>query len=559
MVTFAVRARHENLKLGQLHDFMVPAVPCPAVPPREFNLADLFELVADAIPHRLALVAGDARLTLRELDERTNRLARHWRSAGFEPGTKVAIYAWNRAEWVESFLAAFKARLIPINVNYRYVAHELQYVLDNADAEVVVFERSFAPVMGEILPDLPKVRELLVLEDGSHDTTVDAARYEDVLATSSPDRLGIERSADDLYFLYTGGTTGMPKGVMWRQEDIYFAALRGFNPDPIAKPEEITDRLMPDDFVPSALVAAPIMHGAAQWALLNLLYIGGTSVLYTSRGFDARELWSLAERERCLSVSLVGDAMARPLADALADPSFEVDVSGVRTIGSGGAVLSPAIKDQLRELLPGVTIADSFGASETGASGTNTGTDARRFVVSPEMNVLDDDLRAVAPGSGVIGRVARTGHIPLGYYKDDAKTEATFVVDADGRRWVVPGDFGTVESDGSIQLLGRGSQCINTGGEKVYPEEVEEALKSHPAVFDALVVGVPDDRFTERIAAVVAPRPGMEPTLEQLREHCRRTIAGYKVPRQLTLVDAIKRQPSGKADYRWAKETALAS
>jgi 3-oxocholest-4-en-26-oate---CoA ligase len=522
-----------------------------------FNLADLYELVAAAVPDRLALVAGDARRTYRDLDERTNRLARHWSS--FEPGTKVAIYGWNRAEWVEAFLAAFKARLSPINVNYRYVAEELKYVLDNADAEIVVFERSFGPVMAEILPSLPKVRELLVLEDGTDDESVSATSYESALDGASPDHLGIQRSADDLYFLYTGGTTGMPKGVMWRQEDIYFAALRGFNPAPIDRPREIAERLMPDDFIPSSLVAAPVMHGAAQWALLNLLYIGGTSVLYTERGFDPREVWRLAARERCLGISLVGDAMARPLAEALADPTFDIDVSCVRTIGSGGAVLSPAVKEQLRELLPGITIADSFGASETGASGTNTGADARRFTVSPEMNVLDDELRAVTPGSGVIGRVARTGHIPLGYYKDEAKTAATFMLDADGRRWVVPGDYGTVEADGTIQLLGRGSQCINTGGEKVYPEEVEEALKSHPAVFDALVVGVPDDRFTERIAAVVAPRPGMSPTLDELREHCGQSIAPYKAPRQLTLVDAIKRQPSGKADYRWAKETAQAS
>ena len=519
-----------------------------------FNLADLFELVAGSVPERLALVAGHTRRTYRELDERTNRLARHW--ASFEPGAKVAIYAWNRAEWVEAFLAAFKARLIPINVNYRYVADELRYVLDNADAEIVVFERSFAPVMAEILPSLPQVRELLVLEDGSSDESVAATRYEDSLASSSAEPLGIQRSPDDLYFLYTGGTTGMPKGVMWRQEDIYFAALRGFNPAPIDRPEDITDRLMPDDFVPSSLIAAPIMHGAAQWALLNLMYIGGTSILYTGRGFDPVAVWQLAASEECLGISLVGDAMARPLADALAGSDVDVDVSCVRTIGSGGAVLSPTVKDQLRALLPGVTIADSFGASETGASGTNTGTDARRFTVSSEMNVLDDQLRAVTPGSGVIGRVARAGHIPLGYYKDDAKTASTFLLDPDGRRWVVPGDYGMVELDGSIQLLGRGSQCITTGGEKVYPEEVEEALKSHPAVFDALVVGVPDERFTERIAAVVAPRPGMTPTLEELGEHCRKSIAGYKVPRQLTIVDAIKRQPSGKADYRWAKEAA---
>jgi fatty-acyl-CoA synthase len=524
---------------------------------RQFNLADLYELVAAAVPDRLALVAGDTRLTYRELDERTNRLARHWVESGLQPGAKVAIYSWNRAEWVEAFIAAFKARLTPINVNYRYVAHELRYLFDNADVESIVFERSFAPTVAEILPDLPQVTDLLVLEDGSGEEFARATSYEDALAARSPEPLDIQRSSDDYYFLYTGGTTGMPKGVMWRSEDIFFAALSGFNPAPLASPEEITTRLLPDGFDVRSLIAAPIMHGAAQWGMLNIMYIGGTSVLYTGRGFDPAEVWRLAEREQAMGVSLVGDAMARPLADALAAGSF--DVSSVKTIGSGGAVFSTAIKDQLRELIPGVNIADSYGASETGASGTSSsGDDARRFTVSPEMQVLGDDLLPVEPGSGVIGRVARTGHIPQGYYKDEAKTAATFVTDPNGVRWVVPGDFGMVEADGTIQLLGRGSQCINSGGEKIYPEEVEDALKGHPDVFDALVVGVPDDRFGERVAAVVANRPGTSPTLEELSAHCRQTIAGYKVPRQVTLVEAVRRTPAGKANYAWAKETALA-
>ena len=526
---------------------------------RHFNLADLFEIVAAEVPDRLALVAGDRRLTFAELDERTNRLARHWVDAGLRPGAKVAIYSWNRAEWVEAFLAAFKARLIPINVNYRYVAHELRYLFDNCDAEVIVFERSFSPIVQEIVPDLPGVSELLVLEDGSDADSGKATQYEEALAGSSGEPLDVERSSDDLYMLYTGGTTGMPKGVMWRAEDIYFAALTGFNPVPMASPEEITTRLLPPDFPVRALIVAPVMHGAAQWGLLNVLYMGGTSVLYADHGFDPLRVWQLAAAEECLSLLLVGDAMARPLADALADPANALDVSSVKQIGSGGAVFSTAVKDQLRDLVPGVNIADSYGASETGASGTSaTGDDARRFTVSSEMNVLDDDLRPLEPGSGAIGRVARTGHIPLGYYKDEAKTAATFMVDPDGTRWVVPGDFGIVEADGTIQLLGRGSQCINSGGEKIYPEEVEEALKGHPEVFDALVLGVPDDRFGERVAAVVAARPGTAPTLEDLAAHCRQTIAGYKVPRALVLVDAVKRTPAGKADYRWAKEQASA-
>ncbi|MCU1373739.1 MAG: AMP-dependent synthetase and ligase, partial [Actinomycetia bacterium] len=526
---------------------------------RQFNLADLFELVAAEVPDRLALVAGDARLTYAELDARTNRLARHFLDRGLQPGAKVAIYAWNRVEWVETFLAAFKARLIPINVNYRYVAQELRYLFDNADAEVLVFERSFAPTVAEILPDLPTLTDLIVLEDGTDADVGQATSYEDVLAASSPEPLDLQRSADDYYFLYTGGTTGMPKGVMWRGEDIFFAALSGFNPTPLDSPEAITGRLLPDGVEVRSLIGAPIMHGAAQWGLLNILYIGGTSVLYTGRGFDPVEVWKLAEAERCMGISLVGDAMARPLADALADPANSFDVSSVKTIGSGGAVLSTAIKDQLRALIPGLNVADSYGASETGANGTSSsGDDARRFTVSSETQVLGDDLRPVAPGSGIIGRVGRTGHIPQGYYKDEVKTAATFVTDPDGVRWVVPGDLGMVEADGTIQLLGRGSQCINSGGEKIYPEEVEDALKGHPDVFDALVVGLPDDRFGERVAAVVAARPGTSPTLEELAAHCRQTMASYKVPRQLTLVDAVKRTPAGKANYAWAKESALA-
>ncbi|MCU1487462.1 MAG: acyl-CoA synthetase (AMP-forming)/AMP-acid ligase [Actinomycetia bacterium] len=526
---------------------------------RHFNLADLYELVAAEVPDRLALVAGDTRLTYAELDARTNRLARHFLAQGLQPGAKVAIFSWNRAEWVEAFIAAFKARLSPINVNYRYIAHELRYLFDNADIESLVFERSFAPTVAEILPDLPKITDLLVLEDGSGEDAGNATSFEEALAAQSPEPLDIERSSDDLYFLYTGGTTGMPKGVMWRGEDIFFAALSGFNPTPLDRPEDIKARLLPDGFDVRSLIAAPIMHGAAQWGLLNVLYIGGTSVLYTGRGFDPVEVWKLAEREGAMGVSLVGDAMARPLADALAEAKGSIDVSSVKSIGSGGAVFSTAIKEQLQELIPGVNVADSYGASETGASGTSSsGDDARRFTVSSETQVLGDDLLPVEPGSGIIGRVARTGHIPQGYYKDEAKTAATFVVDPNGVRWVVPGDFGMVEADGTIQLLGRGSQCINSGGEKIYPEEVEDALKGHPDVFDALVVGIPDDRFGERVAAVVANRPGTSPTLADLADHCRQTIAGYKLPRQLTLVDAVKRTPAGKANYAWAKETALA-
>ncbi len=527
----------------------------------QFNLADLFEIVVDAVPSRLALVAGERRLTFAELDERANRFAHHLLSAGVEPGDKVAVYSWNRAEWLEAMIGAYKARTVPVNVNYRYVADETRYILENSDSVAVVYERAFGPVMAEIRADLPLLRECLVLEDGS-DAAADGIGYEDALSSASPDRDLEPRSSDDLYFLYTGGTTGMPKGVMWRSEDIFFAALGGggFGQPPIEKPEELAARLQPDETRSVQMVNAPMMHGGGQWVTFITLYAGGTVVLNTQRHFDPGEVWRIVERERCTGVMVVGDAMGRPLAEALAAPGASYDTSSVVVVGSGGAILSPAVKEQLRAQLPDAVVMDSYGASETGAGGSVHDTQGPaagpRFTMGEFITVLDDAARPVTPGSGVVGRLARQGHIPLGYYKDEAKTAATFVTDPDGIRWVVPGDSATVEADGTITMLGRGSVCINTGGEKVYPEEVEAALKSHPNVFDAVVVGVPDDRFVERVAALVQPRPNAMITLEQLQGHCRSSLAGYKVPRQLVVLDELVRTPAGKPDYRWAKATA---
>jgi fatty-acyl-CoA synthase len=523
-------------------------------------LADLFEAVADAVPDRLALVAGDRRLTFRELDQRADRVAGHLSSLGLAPRAKVGIYAWNRAEWVEAMLGAFKGRVVPINVNYRYVTDELAYLLDNADVEAIVFERGFSRYVAELGPKLPDLRHLVVLEDGADGDVPGAVPYEEALAAASPGRRR-DRSADDLYILYTGGTTGMPKGVMWRHEDIYFAAMggNGFGQGPVRSPAEVLERIAPEDGRMVTLVAPPMMHGAAQWVSFITLLGGGQVVLYTGRRFDAHEVWGLVERERCTSITVVGDAMARPLAEALAEAADRYDTSSVISVGSGGAIFSAAVKEQLRSSLPNAFMVDSFGASETGAGSSQLDASAGpRFPVNEWTAVLGDDLRPVEPGSGVVGRLARRGHVPLGYHKDEARTAATFLTDADGVRWAVPGDHGTVDADGMITLLGRGSGCINSGGEKIYPEEVEAALKSHPDVFDALVVGLPDERFTERVAAIVQPRPAREPTLEDLVAHCRTVIAGYKVPRQLHLVDAIGRTPSGKADYRWAKEQVTA-
>jgi 3-oxocholest-4-en-26-oate---CoA ligase len=527
----------------------------------EFNLADLYEIVADAVPDRMALVAGQQRRTYAQLEERANRFAHHLLDHGVEPGDKIAIYSWDRAEWVEAMLGAYKARAVPINVNYRYVADEARYIIDNSDAVVGVHERAFAPVVNAIRGDLPKLRHFVVLEDGT-DASTDATSYEDALAATSPARDFGPRSPDDLYLLYTGGTTGVPKGVMWRSEDIFFAALGGggFGQPPITKPEELADRIPAEDARAVPIVNAPMMHGGGQWMAFINLFGGGTVVLNCDRHFDPDLIWRTVERERCNSVMVVGDAMGRPLAEALAAPGATYDTSSVVIVGSGGAILSSPVKEQLRAQLPNAMVMDSFGASETGAGGTVFDTEGPaagpRFTMGKFMTVLDDDLRPVAPGAGVVGRLARRGHIPLGYYKDDEKTAATFVTAADGARWVVPGDLAVVETDGTITLLGRGSVCINSGGEKVYPEEVEAALKSHPDVFDAVVVGIPDDRYVERVAAIVQPRPGVEPSLEALQAHARDKLAGYKLPRRLLLADTIPRTPVGKPDYRAAKKLA---
>ena len=523
-----------------------------------YNLGDLIELVAAANPDRLAVVGGGHRLTFRQFDERTNQVGRMLQSLGCRPESKVAVYAWNRVEWAEMFFGSFKARAIPINVNYRYVAHELEYILDNSDSEVVVFERGFAPIIDEIRGRLGKVRHYVVLEDGSDQPTPWAQHYDELVDAQSTEPFDDGRSGDDLYFLYTGGTTGMPKGVMWRHEDIFFAALSSaLGPTPIASPAEIAERSLPVEFALPSLIIAPLMHGAAQWGMCNMLFAGGPVVLYTSHGFDAHEVWDIAARERCATITLVGDAMGRPLADALVDGTRTHDLSGVFRIGSGGGVFSPAVQQALKAAIPHVTVMDSYGASETGAGGMATEGGARRFIVSEELQVLDEDLRPLPPGSDRTGLLARTGHIPLGYYKDPEKTAKTFPTDAEGRRWSVPGDSATVDADGIVTLLGRGSQCINTGGEKVYPEEVEETLKSHPAVYDALVVGVPDERWGERVVAVARARDGHVLDLDDIVSHCRHTIAGYKVPRELFVVDHVVRSPSGKADYRWAKSVAL--
>jgi 3-oxocholest-4-en-26-oate---CoA ligase len=515
----------------------------------EFNIADLLECVADTVPEHEALVCGDRRLTYAEFDERATRLANALTERGVGPGDHVALYLYNGTEYLEAMVAAFKIRAVPINVNYRYVEHELHYLFDDADAVAVIHDPEFAPKIAAIAPDLPQLRVCISLDD-----------YEEALREASPVRNFAPRSADDLYLLYTGGTTGMPKGVMWRQEDLFFGALGGAagTVGAITTPEEIAERCREPRT--KCVPACPFMHGTAHWMAFGALFTGGSVIIPVEHHLDPLALWQLIERESANFLVIVGDAFARPLLDALQTPDGEqLDLSSLRVLLSGGAILSPSLKQALVSRLPTLLVVDGYGASETGGQGQSVvvaGGDvpsAPRFMVGEDTMVLDDDLRPAAVG--VVGRLARRGRVPLGYYKDPVKTAATFPV-VNGARWAVPGDHAVLDDDGFITLLGRGSVSINTGGEKVYPEEVESVLKAHAAVFDAVVVGVPDTRWGERVVAVVRARDGVAPTLEALQEHARTQLAGYKVPRDLVLVDIVVRSPSGKPDYRWAKTVA---
>jgi len=516
----------------------------------QFNIADLFERVADTVPDHAALVCGERHLSFVELDERATRLAHALADRGVQPGEHVALYLYNSTEYLEAMLAAFKIRAVPINVNYRYVEHELRYLLNDADAVAVIHHDEFASKLDAVAPDLPALRIRVPLRD-----------YEDVLAAASNVRDFPERSGDDLYVLYTGGTTGMPKGVMWRQEDLFFGALGGAGGGgrPIATPEEIADRCV--EARTRCVPACPFMHGTAHWMAFSTLFLGGSVVIPVEHHLEPLALWQLIAHEEANFLVIVGDAFARPMLDALdTAPGREIDVSCLRVLLSGGAILSPTLKRELVARLPGLLVVDGYGASETGGQGQSvvvSGGDvpnAPTFTVTDDTQVLDDNLRPAPPG--VVGRLARRGHIPFGYYNDAEKTATTFPV-VDGVRWAVPGDHARADENGVVTLLGRGSVSINTGGEKVYPEEVEAVLKAHSRVFDAVVVGVPDTRWGERIVAVVAARRREDPpALDELQSHARASLAGYKVPRELVVVDAIVRSPSGKPDYRWARAAA---
>jgi acyl-CoA synthetase (AMP-forming)/AMP-acid ligase II len=529
------------------------------------NIADLFEMVVDALPDRLALVSGNVRLTYRDLDQRSSQLAHYLLDARMSVGTFVGVLARNRAEWLEAMLGCFKARMVPVNLNFRYVAPELRYVVENADLGALIFERAFSQLVGEACRSLRAGDHLIVLEDGSppaddsESADVGAENYEDALTSSPPARAGLpERSGDDLYVLYTGGTTGMPKGVLWRQEDLYLGPLGGAvrKGGPIRSCEDMANRLLSAQSRQVVLVTPPLMHGTGQWISLGSLLSGSTVILYAEATFDAGRVWELVADERVTMLVMVGDVMGRPLLESFSQAG---DISSLSTIVTSGAPLSATVRDEFLVRIPGLRIINRLGSSESGTIATGSGSesgDASKvkgtFSVTDDTAVLDDQLQPLVPGDGKQGRLARRGHIPLGYFKDDKKTAATFVVDASGVRWVLPGDFASVLEDGSIVLLGRGSSTINSGGEKVFPQEVEEALKAHPSVLGAIVVGVPDERYGEAVAAVVQARSESPPSVEALAAFCRQHIAGYKVPKRIVLVRELPLTSVGKPDLQAA-------
>ena len=535
----------------------------------EANLADLFELAVDTFGEREYLAAEGKRRTYAEMEERANRLAHYLRSEGIGPGDHVGIYAYNSAEWVEALWAIFKLRAVWININYRYVAEELRYIVGNADLVGLIHAAEFSDRVDEIADVLDRVKIRLVIDDGSGGMSPSGIDYEKAIADQPADRDFGPRSGDDRYILYTGGTTGLPKGVVWRHEDVFFALGGGINPvtnERVVDPGDLARKAKDANFPITFLPIAPLMHGATQWGVMGQSF-GGNRVLLVAR-FDPHRVWRLVEDEKVNVMMITGDAMGRPLVEALEARRTEgrpYDTSSLLALASTAATFSPSVKDQFLAHLPSLVLSDAIGSSETGANGHIQVTAGHTAMKGgPTVNavvdtvVLDEDLSEIAPGSGRVGKVARRGNIPLGYYNDPVKTAETFV-ETNGTRYAIPGDYALLEANGTITLLGRGSVSINSGGEKVHPEEVEAAVKSHPQVWDATIVGVPDERWGQTVAAVVQCRPGQGLTLEGLQEHCRTRIAGYKVPRRLFVVDELVRSPSGKPDYRWAQSVAAGS
>jgi len=542
----------------------------------EFNLGQVHEAVAAAVPDRECIVWRDRRLTYSNVTDRSRRLAsflyRHGfgvhaeRStlAGHESGQDhLGLYLYNSNEYLEGMLGAYKARVAPFNVNYRYVEEELRYLLRDAKARGLVYHATFAPILERVLPELRDLELLIQVADESGEALLPGAvDYEAALASAPPELPPVDPSPDDLYILYTGGTTGMPKGVAWRQHDIFRAAMGGRTYgtwELIESSEHLISRILPGEGV-RVMSIPPLMHGAAQWASFYYMTMGATLVFPTNtRTLDPVDVWRTVEREHIIGLSVVGDAMARPLVEELERGTY--DTSGFMAFGSGGAMLSEGMKSRILAQLPNILISDVAGASETGAQmGTNStsgSVSTGRFVPGPGATVVSEDLtHELKPGDDDLGWLAQRGAVPLGYLGDAEKSARTFPV-IDGVRFSVPGDRARYLADGEIELLGRDSVTINSGGEKIFAEEVEQAIISHPAVADVVVAGRPSERWGQEVVAIVQLVDGGSATTEELLEEAGRHVARYKLPKAISFLPHIVRSPAGKADYRWAKERAL--
>ncbi|HEY1280718.1 MAG TPA: acyl-CoA synthetase [Acidimicrobiales bacterium] len=541
-----------------------------------WNFADAWEAIAARVPDWPCLIQGERIVAWGEVDRRADALAADLLDAGLQQQAKVLAYLYNAPEYLETYFAAFKAGLVPVNTNYRYGAEEIVYLFDNADAEVVVFHAAFTDLLDGVRERLPGVRRWYVVADETGRGPGWAVSYDDVVGSaedvgasgSDAEAAHVRgpwgRSGDDLLILYTGGTTGMPKGVMWRQDDLFNVLGAGGQPllgvPPAESVAELVSRVDPAGFHATMLAACPLMHGTGQFSSLIALNLAGTVAVLPSRHLDIGELWSQVERHGINSVVIVGQAFAGPMLAYLDEHPGEHDLSTVFLISSSGVMWSQENKDGLLRHLPQVALFDSYGSSEAVGLGGSVSTNGHaeqtaHFELGENCAVFTEDGRRVEAGSGEQGMVAISGFIPLGYYKDEAKTAQTFRT-FEGRRWSVPGDWAEVDADGSLRLLGRGSVCINTGGEKVFPEEVEEVLKTHASVRDAVCVGVPDDRFGESICAVVEPEPGSDPTAADLPAHVKASLASFKAPRHVVVVDTIGRAPNGKVDYKALKRLA---
>ncbi|ATW03024.1 acyl-CoA synthetase [Sphingorhabdus sp. YGSMI21] len=537
-----------------------------------WQMADIWENIAAAIPDKPAIVDGDKRYSWAEYEDRAARVAQILADHGLKPGAKLSIYSYNSAEYLETQFGAFKARVTPVNVNYRYLEAELTHVINNSDSEALVFQAQFAPRVAAIRDQLEQVKLFLEIDDGSGEHLDGAVAYEEALQNAQP-MPSIERSNDDVYMLYTGGTTGMPKGVMYDHKSFASALLaKGFEMREMEPPTDassfgpLVQQLHAAGATGRSIPACPLMHGTGMWIGAMIPHsLGGCVVLFDNSHFDPVALWQLAEEEKVTDITIVGDVFAKPMLAALDDAKTAgqvFDLSALQMMGSSGVMWSTEVKRGLLGHLPHMAIVDSMGSTE-GSMGTSITTvenididQTAKFEMNPTTKVLTEEGKPVAPGSGEMGLICNGGMVPLGYYKDEEKSAATFKT-FDGVRYSIPGDFATVEADGSITLLGRGSACINSGGEKIFPEEVEEALKTHGSVYDCLVVGLPDDRFGQKVTAVLSLAEGASFDEAELNDHVRSKLAAYKAPRAMVLVDEVPRAANGKAGYKAAKEMAL--